>query len=219
MNTLEAVNKYIEDNHDASYRGYLGMSEIGEECSRKLWYSYNQYPRKPFDAKTIKRFDDGNRGEDIMFQRLKNAGIKIYGQQQELKDGNFKGHIDGLIFPLENPIEHIWEHKSTEKLPKEGESLKSWNPRYYAQAQMYMHYMDIHQHFMTISSAGERDTVSIITKYNKAYAEIQIQKAHYIIGAKTAPDRAFASASFYQCKWCEFREECYEITNKEPLTL
>lgn len=208
--TLEAVDLALEMNQEQGNRNYLGFSEIGDKCSRKLWYGYNKFEKKPFTANTLKKFDDGNRGEDIMAARIKAAGIKIWGTQSEFVLGKFKGHCDGFIIPLENPIEHVWEHKSTEKPPKEDTLLKDWNYQYYCQALMYMYASGVHNHYMTISTAGERHTIALFTEYNPLLVEELLQKAEYIIGTKTPPDKISNTPAFYHCKYmCSFREVCF----------
>ena len=210
--TLEAIDKALEDNQETGGRGYLGFSEIGDKCSRKLWYSYHR-PKQAskFPASTLKKFADGHAGEDIMAARLQAAGIKLYGRQNARAIGNFQGHCDGIIEPLENPVPHVWEHKCTEKTPMPDITLIDWNYQYYCQAQMYMYTENIHRHYMTISSAGERSTIAIFTEYNPDLVKELLQKAEYIMTAETPPDRISRTPAFSYCKhMCQYSEKCHE---------
>jgi hypothetical protein len=58
--TLEAMGKAVLDNYSNQERDYLGASSIGEECARKIWYSYRKYSCEPFTPETIMRFQDGH---------------------------------------------------------------------------------------------------------------------------------------------------------------
>ena len=70
--TLVAVDAAIELRGNAEqHRPYLGMSAIGRACSRALWYGFRWCSPNTFDAATLKRFEDGHRGEDIQADRLR----------------------------------------------------------------------------------------------------------------------------------------------------
>lgn len=232
--TLEAVDEHVAriGNLERS-RHYLGASAIGGECERALWYSFHWVDREVFGAETIKRFEDGHRGEDIMAARLRLVpDIQLHavdprsGQQFEVVacNGHFRGHLDGAILGVyEAPKTwHVWEHKSCgEKVQAElvkcitehGEkgALKAWKPVYYAQAQVYMKLTGMHRHFLTVSTPGERSTISVRTDYCGADAKEYLDRAGRIIAATEPPARISEKPEFYLCKHlCGFREVCHE---------
>ncbi len=231
--TLEAINRITEDKSAAEPpRDYLGASVIGDECSRKLWYSFNNYPRKPFDAATLRRFEDGHRTEALVIERLRQVpGIELWDRHDDggqiggkLFAGKFGWHVDGVILGLlQSPkTPHVLEVKATaEKKFKEftvlvdklGEkaALRAWNPVYYAQAVVYMYLLDLNRHYTVVASAGGRDMASCRTEANHEMAKALLAKAERIIGATEAPARLSERPEFFQCKWCDFRKTCHGL--------
>ena len=70
--TLDAIDSAIESRENAiPQRSYLGMSQLGDDCSRKLWYSFRHAKAKDKKAKLIKAAEDGYAGEELMATRLR----------------------------------------------------------------------------------------------------------------------------------------------------
>lgn len=231
--TLLAVDAAIESAQDSKPRPYLGASSIGDPCSRKLWYGFRWAAPKRFPASTLRLFEDGHRGEDIMAARLRAVpGLLLSthaddGRQWGISDhqGHFRGHCDGFIKGLLQAPKtpHIWEHKATnetkqKKLAKlkqekgEKEALAHWDAIYYAQAQIYMHYFEIDRHYLTASSPGERTTISCRTNYVKEHAEPLVAKAKDIIASDTPPTKLSEDPTHWLCKFCDFHSICHDIT-------
>ena len=231
--TLEAVDAALEALGNAEpHRPYLGMSSIGRPCFRELWYGFRWCSRKTFDAATLKRFDDGHRGEDVQAERLRLVpGVTLYttdprtGGQFGFSDlaGHFRGHADGMVQGLLQAPKrwHIWEHKQTDekkqaKLIKlkqdngEKQSLAAWDEVYHAQGLLYMHYSGMERHYLTCASAGGRHTISVRTDADTAAAQVLIDKAARIIQAPEPPAKLSERPDWYQCRWCDHRAVCHE---------
>lgn len=221
--TLVSIRHYLEKSQDGN-RGYLGASTIGDECARKVWYQYNREPS--FDSDAILRFNDGHRTEDAMAWLLRGVdGVELWthdenGEQFGFEDGNFKGHVDGVIRGLLHAPKTtaVWECKCTEKLKdfqKAKESygskgaLQGWNETYYIQAQIYMHYLKLERHYTTVCSAGLRDFDSCWTEYKQDVALKNIDRAKKILEQNEPPPQAYNSSTFYKCRWCQFNKECW----------
>jgi CRISPR/Cas system-associated exonuclease Cas4 (RecB family) len=219
--TLEAADRALEEESSEN-RSYLGASGIGEHCSRKLWYGFRWSKKIRFTARTLKAFADGHYQEEVQKERLKKvAGITVWGEQESVVEfgGHFKGHCDGLIKGiLEAPkTDHVWEHKSVgeKKLAElrkllentdEKKALELWNEVYYAQALIYMHLLGVKRHFLTVSSAGGRDALSLRTNAAPRKAKALLKKAKEIIFAAEPPARDES----YRCRWCDYKEICLE---------
>lgn len=231
--TLAAMDEAIERAQDTSRRPYLGASQIGDPCSRKLWYSFRWAAPVRFNAATLKRFEDGHRGEALMVERLSMVpGLMIStlapdGRQWGISDheGHFRGHCDGFVKGLlQAPRSaHVFEHKvcnetKQKKLAKlkaekgEKEALSHWDPVYYAQAQIYMHYFKLDRHYLTCSSPGERETVSVRTDYEWKFADPLVQKAKDIITSDAPPTRLSDDPTHWLCKFCDYHSVCHDIT-------
>ena len=229
--TLEAIDAAMEAGQQARFRPYLGMSAIGGPCERRLWLEFRWAFAPSFEAATLRRFEDGHRSEDIMAERLRLVdGIELLsldpstGRQFEFTDfgGHFAGHMDGAIVGLkEAPATwHVWEHKCTNEkkqaslaklIRDKGEkaALEAWDATYYAQAVLYMHYSGMKRHYLTCSTPGTRDTISVRTEPNPKLAKQLIAKAERIIFADTIPDGVSENPSWYECKMCPMWDFCF----------
>ena len=236
--TLLAIDAAIEKKENAERkRAYLGMSGAGHPCRRKLWYDYRWAEGAKFDAHTLRRFQDGHLGEDIMADRLKMLpSIELYtvdydtGRQFEAKDisGHFLGHMDGAISGLiqwKQGDWGVWEHKQVEekkynkliKLVEErGEqfALAAWDWTYYIQGVLYMHYSKMTRHYLTVSTPGGRLYTSATTEFlqpEKDEALSTIERARKIIEADEPPNRVSEKPDYFQCGWCDYKEMCHEV--------
>jgi hypothetical protein len=122
--TLLEIDKALEEKKaKENPRHYMGMSQIGEECWRKLYYGFRNAEYKAWGASSIKATEDGFAQEIVMAERLRMLPyIELHTLDE--KTGNqiafsllldhFRGHCDGIIKGIiESPQTwHIWEHKS-----------------------------------------------------------------------------------------------------------
>lgn len=230
--TLEAIREKLRSiERSQPQRGYLGASSIGHPCERKSWYYYHRPElRKPLNDVGHLAVNCGHRSEDIMAHYLRLMdGIELVteheGNQIGFIDcgGKFKGHIDGIIRGLIQAPKtpHVWEHKDTNHKKfanfqnlkqKHGEkkTLQEWDIVYYGQAQIYMHYMDMTRHYMTVSLSGVRDFDSCRTEYDKGYATSLVERAKRVIEFENPPIRLSNKKDFYMCRFCDFAEECHK---------
>ena len=229
--TLEAADHLLEEKASREKpRPYLGMSSIGESCSRKIWYRFRFAQKEKFNAQTLKNFEDGHRTEDLVINRLRIVeGLELVsmigGSQIRVTDhdGHFSGHLDGTVQGLiqapKNP--HVFEVKCTSEKKfnefkkivsqlGEKQALLKWNATYYGQAQMYMHYMGYNRHYIVIATAGGRDWTSARTEYNKEYALKLVAKAAKIIKTDKPPQKVSDSPDWFECRYCSFSEICHQ---------
>lgn len=207
-------------------RDYLGGSRLGEECARKLQYEYMQADAKPLAAKTYMIFQFGHAGEDAAAVLLKASGLDLRTDKNgrqfgfETAGGKIRGHIDGVICegPVDlGPYPYLWEHKAVNNrgwnaLVKHGVAKE--RPVYAGQIALYQAYMDLTE-YPALFSFANRDTGQIAFErvpYNAALAQecsdrgVQILRA--VESGETLP-RPYPDADFFKCKWCDFREGCW----------
>lgn len=229
--TLAAIDAAIEQagNTDRP-RPYLGASQIGQPCSRALWYSFHWTLPRTIPAAGLRRIQDGFRGEKIMIGWLRSvAGIELWtedetGGQIGIDDcaGHFRGHLDGVIQGiLQSPkTPHVWEHKVCNeakvnqlkklKLEKgEKAALQLWDETYFAQAQVYMRGTELTRHYLTVATPGCRDVVSCRTNYDKKAAESIIKRAESIITADRPPLKISENPAWHICKFCDYSGLCH----------
>lgn len=231
--TLAAADRALECAQEQRFRAYLGMSQIGQECSRALWYSFRQVQRPRFDAATLKRFADGHASEAVEIARLKAVeGLEVHdtddaGEQFGFKDlgGHFSGHMDGVILGIFQAPKtwHVLEIKCSDKWQEldkakakvgEKHALLEWSPVYYGQAVLYMDYAGLDRHYLICTSPGARRRTSVRTEADPAHAAALKAKAERIIFSDTAPDRIGNSSNF-KCRWCDFSNICHGADQAE----
>lgn len=128
--SLTAVNVAIDagimENHARKNkpRGHLGMSRIGHDDARTLWYEFRWSLPDDFSARTLRIFQAGHDGEETVVKLLKQAGYQVWeidhetGQQWGVSfvGGHFSGSSDGIIKGLPVPgceeMPHLLEIKS-----------------------------------------------------------------------------------------------------------
>jgi len=227
--TVALIKEQIELRQERQNRDYIGASSVGDECSRKIWYQYNNYPKKDMGWLVLCAIEDGHATEQVIVNRYKMIdGIELHADDgtgqfgfNYLNEGWFKGHYDGVIKGLiESPDTwHIFEVKAkNEKFYNqllkcidthgEKDALKNWDYLYYCQAVVYMHMEKITRHCMVVSKAGGRDFIQIRTEENPKLAMALIEKAKRIKDAKNPPER-IAGKDYFKCKWCDFYKECH----------
>lgn len=222
--TLAAVNASLEKEQSPYASKNIGFGEIGHECSRYLWYKINSEIPETFEAGTLRIFRNGHADETAMAADLRKVEEVVLYTHDPNRDnkqykfdalnGRLTGRLDGVIVGLAQAPKtpHVWEHKSTnekkfnELLKKK--SLKDWDLKYYAQAQMNMLYSELDRHYMTVSTPGLRQVTSIRTELDKEYAKALTLKAKRIIEAKEPPER-IGGPDWYACKFCRFYGECH----------
>ena len=205
--TLAALDAVIESANDSRPRPYLGASQIGQPCSRALWFSFRWTTQRHIPAAGLRRIQDGFRGEAVLIDWLRKVpDIELWTVDPENEEnqigivdcgGHFRGHLDGVIQGLKQAPKtpHVWESKicnesKFNKLRKlitekgEKNALKEWDETYYAQAQVYMRGTELTRHYLTVATPGCRDIVSCRTAYNKTDADALIKKAETIIAAE-----------------------------------
>lgn len=234
--TLAKIDEALEQKQSLEApRNYMGMSMIGDECWRKVFYDFHNVRRRVIKSSGIKAIQDGFKQEDIMAERLRllpyieliTLDPEKPGEQIGIKTllGHFCGHVDGVIRGIiEAPRTwHVWENKAVneekfEKLKKlkeekgEKNALKEWDIVYYGQAQLYMHFLKLERHYLTVQSPGGRKYTSARTEYNRADAEALIEKARILIFEDDLPARISNKRDFYKCKdsWCAFCGVCHD---------
>lgn len=227
--TLDAMDKAQEDAQTKEKRRpYLGMSSLGNECSRQLFYGFRWAQRITFKAQTLRYFDDGHRTEDLVAERIK-AVPNIELQTEDPKGGqigwqdfggHLRGHGDGILLGLiQAPATlHLWENKAVNdkkfaKLEKlkainEKAALSIWDTTYYAQQVLYMDYEGLTRSWMTVTTPGGRHQIGVRTEADPAHA-IQLKaKAERIIFSDEVPDRFSDVDKAPPCLWCDHKELC-----------
>lgn len=226
--TLAAIDKALEESQDCAFRDHLGASLIGDECSRRLWYTFRWAKIPGFTARIIRLFARGNREEDVFIDLLKAANCNIWsvdpktGEQFRVSwfGGHFGGSFDGIGKRLVEASKsaHVLEFKthndkSFRNLQNKG--VKESKPKHWAQMQIYMHGSQqlggklIDRAYYMAVNKNDDQLYGERVKYDKAAAESYLEKASNIIKMDVPPARISDRPNWYICLQCDYRHLCH----------
>ena len=201
---FEALHKRA--NSEAP-RLYLGMSEIGDPCTRRLWLKYHGVPREPVSGQLARIFHQGNLTEAAVMDDLLAIGIEVGGAQREFqgREGRFRGHCDGVA--VLRGQKHILEIKSAnnasfEKFVKDGIAC---NRKYLYQVQCYMSYSSIMRALFIVENKNNQDLYTEVVKYDEKIA-LEIEDIADRITTQRLPDDKVANTNI--CFRCEVKDSC-----------
>lgn len=234
--TVAEVDRRLEKiGRKEKPRDYLGMSEVGDECYRKLWFILHDRTTEKFSARTLRIFKAGHRIEADIIRDLELAGYKVSGRQKVFRDFQskctcsecptlaedpephnkwmFKGHSDGILEGiLESKVPHVLEVKScSEKnfklFLKHGvKDHPVYGEKYYAQAQLYMGYSGIKRTLFIIENKNTSERIQFRVKYVAKDFKALKAKAKIIIEAKYPPPGISENPTWFKCKLCQYND-------------
>lgn len=235
----EGLSSYLEDAIDldsiAEYREpepgrwHLGASEIGNPCSRRIWYSFRWALKQEHTGRQHRLFQRGHSEEPKIIHRLQRIGITLWdrdpatGKQWQMEHPNephYGGSLDGIAYipslppHLATMIAEFKTHndKSFAKLKDKGVRLSK--PQHFAQMSSYG---EVKQYPLGLYCAVNKndDAIAIrVTPLQYSLGKITFNKAHDIIRKQQAPTRLSENSAHVECKWCPYRGPCHL---KQPL--
>ena len=217
----------IEDKVvDGEMRGYLGLSQIGNECSRALWYDFRFASKKRFSARIARLFARGHREEPIIIRDLEDIGINVHSDQAEVTCGygHIKGHIDGIAgnVPDAPKTPHLLEFKTAndKKFKKliELQNYCEWNSVYEAQVHCYMHLLKLNRALVVVVNKNDDSRYYERIERDSAVTTETIRKGEGIILSEYPLDRlppTNGRGHHWKCSWCDHKAIC--LHQAEPL--
>lgn len=209
-------------------REYLGASQIGDECARRIQYDLLAAPGEPFDPRTKRIFARGHIVETLVAKWLCAAGFFVSTHKPDggqhgfaTAQGRFRGHVDGVL--LSGPaIEGLvypalWENKavgakSFADIQRRG--VATARPVYADQISVYQAYLNLPG--PALFTAVNCDDMSMhveLVPYDAARAQRASDRAVHIIRALDANEllpRVAGEATSYPCTACRYREHCWK---------
>lgn len=203
-------------------RGYLGWSELGEPCERRLWYGLRQAGREAIGGQLARLFDTGHREEARLLDELRALGYEVFdrdpatGEQFAMSShgGHLSGHLDAVVrgLPEAPKTWHLLDVKTIkakkfDELLKKG--LRAMYPKYYAQGQGYMgHQLLERAAFVFVCKDDDRIHLERF-EFDAAEFKKLEQKATRIISASEPPPRLSNDPAWFECKFCPLHALCH----------
>ncbi|WP_319825838.1 hypothetical protein [Thalassovita sp.] len=200
-------------------RSYVSSSGLGRACLRQIQYDFLAVAKdagQEFAPKTLRIFEAGHRGEDMVAGWLRLAGFDLRTERADGRQfgfsslgGRFKGHIDGCLVsgPVAMDYPALWETKalgasSWKDTVKRGVAVSK--PVYAAQIALYQAYLDLPH--PALFTALNRDTMELyaeLVPFDAALAQQMSDRAVTVVRASQAQDllpREAAAPTSVVCK-------------------
>lgn len=226
QHTIDAIYAAYAERRGGEERTYLGMSTMGNECDRALWYAFRwAHGPETLDGRKLRLFETGHREEARMLDDLEMAGVTVErvdpssGGQWAVSalGGHFRGHMDGQGegFAEAPKARHVLEfkthnEKSFKALVKDG--VQKAKPGHFAQMQLYMHYSGIARAFYM---AVNKNTDEIHTErivYDALHALGLENRARVIIDSPQPPAKLHEDPTAkmaWVCNYCPAFQQCH----------
>lgn len=207
-------------------RPHLGGSMIGEECSRKLWYSFRWTLPPDFPGRILRLFETGQLEEKRFVAELRGIGMTVWEVDPEtgyqftisMCGGHAGGSLDGVGINVPGSSRpHLIEMKthnakSFADLKRHG--VEKSKPVHYAQMQIYGYKMELER---ALYLAKNKDTDELYAErlhIKKTEGKKLEAKAERIVFSDEPLEGVSNDPAFYQCKFCQFHSVCHG--NKAP---
>ncbi len=196
-------------------RSHIGYSELGESCSRKIWYSFRWCKLKETSARVKRLLSRGDWEEERIVTDLGRIGIITNDRQKEVAGlaGHIFGHIDGILtnIPGIEDEKVLAEFKTAnqkrfDNFVKFG--VKRAESSYYYQSQSYMGKLNIKKCLFVITNKNDENRYMELVDFNETDFEKIESKALDILTTDNPPSR-IGPSTWYECKFCRFRDICH----------
>ena len=202
-------------------RNHLGISEIGEDCKRKLWYKFRWVAFEQFDGRMLRLFKRGHREEEKYINYLEGIGFKVQrfdGNGKQFRVSGFLGHYGGSCdgvgyspwYPDLPLLLEFKTHNTKSFVHYVEKGLQISKPKHLDQMNCYGYKMGIEYGLYFPENKNDDDIKVTVLKLDWNRAKQLEIKAQEIISAGEAPPRISDNPAFWECKLCTFKENCHD---------
>jgi hypothetical protein len=231
QNFVENLNALLDAGLQSSSperpRTYLGASQLGDSCARRIQYRYTAIPTDTsLDARTLRIFAAGHAYETLGVAWIRAAGFNLETRNERgcpfgfaTAGGRIRGHVDGIIKDGPSILDYpcLWEFKSM--------NAKNWKdcvrrgvavskPIYYGQIQLYMAYMGLTQSpcLLTCINKDTQELWHEQVPFDASAAQHLSDRGVQILKATDAGEtlpRIANDPTYYECKMCPYAKRCW----------
>ena len=219
---VTAIYDYHKSSQKEEHRPHLGGSLIGDECSRKLFYTFRWCNAPKFDGRMLRLFETGFLEEDRFIKELRAIGCQVWevdpdtGQQIRIEDcgGHFSGSLDGIVMNLIGAprTAHVLEmktHNAKSFVELQMSGVEKAKPQHYAQMQVYGYKMKLTRALYLAKNKNDDEVYAERLHIIPEVGKLLIEKASRIIFTDTPPAKISEDAAFYKCKFCDHSALCH----------
>lgn len=216
------AEEYSIEKWPSEHRNHLGISIIGESCSRKIWYSFRWVKLIQHDPRMRRLFQRGHKEEPHFEEFLLWAGIKIQtidprtSKQYKLSGvgGHYGGSTDGIgIISWSNNLPIIVEFKTHNKrlfTILKDKKVKIAQPKHFAQMSGYGKGFEVKYGLYCAVNKDDDEWYFEFVELDWNYAHQLEMKASDIINSKLPPARISDTPSYSDCVYCDYSAICHQ---------
>lgn len=224
---------HLEEPRFVGYLKLIGC-EV-REFAQQLWWNpiTDMYEAHDWDLNLLQDPLPGLRYEPVTehayhVSRAAERGLKLKQWRILDVDGHFGGSLDGIVsrVPGYDDLELLAEFKThgdksfkklleeweiaPEKRPSgQREAVKHAKPEHYTQMQVYMHKKGLKGAlYIAVNKNDEHLHIEFVPYFEQA-AHAALGRAINIIHRRQPPDRIAERASFWDCKFCDYKSICH----------
>lgn len=234
----EAIDAFIESDPAEDHhivipprnkpRNYLGLSGLGDDCLRKVWYQWRKCFTDVAPPRMKRLWRRGDREEFIFVWLLQGIGFTVHETDENNKQfkvtdfgGHLSGHMDGVgLAPKKfwikgsNPVPFLLEFKTYNDKRfnelRKGRVKKS-DPKYYVQMQGYMGYENLKGALFCAVNKNDDTLYFEWVSFSKSDFESRVlDAAEEVLHAQAPPARLSETKSFWKCKYCPAKGQCHD---------
>lgn len=215
----DGLEEYSLKLHEQEPRTHLGISEIGEECKRKLYYKFRWFGFEEFNGRMLRLFARGHREEERYINYLEGIGCKVHrldsnGKQFRMSGvmGHYGGSCDGVAITPWYPDPFLLEFKThntksfTHYIDK---GLQISKPKHFDQMCGYGEKLQIQYGLYFPENKNDDDIQVTPIKLDWNRGKELENKAEEIILAKEPPPRISDNPAYWLCKDCFAKDVCH----------
>lgn len=223
-----ALKKYIHEIKDAykpkedkHEKRHLGASIIGKPCLRAGYYAFREFKKANFDGRVLRLFNRGHLEEARVMAALHVSGVTVkhlFDDDKQQRFSKLGGHFggsgdgevnnvrgyEGLTMLLEIKT---YNDSSFNALKRNG--LLKTNYAHIVQTNIYMAFMGYSKCLYVAVNKNNDEMHILVINYSANIARTYYNKAKHIIKAKIPPKRCSQSETFFLCKFCDYRDICF----------
>lgn len=222
---LEPILPKMDDAYrgeSSPFRSHLGVSLIGRECARDLWYGFRWAKQPKFEARVLRLFNRGHLEEARFIALLQMIGVEVWYETDtggQFRVSHFNGHMGSALDGVGKGIPDIpalacayTEFKTSaakgfKKVKKEGILIAK--PEHYTQMQVCMHKYDLPYGLYMMVNKDDDDIYAEIITLDRQYANAFLDRGGSIIFTDKPPMRIGSTPAWYKCKFCDKKEVCH----------
>lgn len=227
---------YIKANPEKP-RTHLGISGIGGDCLRAVWYSFRHATKVNHPGRIRRLFDYGHDFEPVLKKWLENAGFMVLdrdpstGRQFHVTDPDNKwlqGSLDFIVCftskvllppdgvtPGELYVLDAKTVKDSAFMQFQNLGLELWRGYYMTQLNMYCGFsgqlgapMPINKTILLSLNKNDHRIEAEINEFSPIKFDLTRTQAKNVVTGRI-PDRRYKTPMDYQCRVCDHRDICH----------